>query len=292
MNETTPLHPDVQVELNEVMVWLDELTVDPRCDTFSARQIAKAVRTLVPVMVRRPAYGTAGLDRMLAEHEALDMEPTAGAEPCDAVGADCDNVPLATLVTRAFVNIAAQALVYREQGDAMQATGLAGMSMVLKAVALALSGRSEAGLNAIWSWAGLGDCGRCDGCQQDLQDADTPLDLLGIEDEFDQDLNGVDDVQSHQPLEQETCRTADGNADEPEHTGDDLDRVRAQELALNAARRLVRYLELGAPQILTLHTVWRLLAKLREVYGYQDNEALLAAASDADVTVMGTEDDE
>ncbi len=53
MSDMTPLHPDLQTGLNEVMVWLDELTIDPRCDTFSARQIAKAIRTSIPVMVRR-----------------------------------------------------------------------------------------------------------------------------------------------------------------------------------------------------------------------------------------------
>jgi len=77
-----------------------------------------------------------------------------------------------------------------------------------------------------------------------------------------------------------------------EQAGDELTQQAADQLALNNTRRLVMYLETQAPQTLTLHTVWRLLATLRKVYDYENNEALLAAASVADVAVMGAGDDE
>ena len=79
---------------------------------------------------------------------------------------------------------------------------------------------------------------------------------------------------------------------EREQTCEELGQQEAATFALNSARRMVMYLEAGAPQVLTLHTLSRLMTMLRKAYGFQDNQTLLAAAAAANVQVVGAGDGE
>ena len=101
-------------------------------------------------------------------------------------------MPLVKLITCASLRVTGQALMLKDSGLKMDFAAYVGISMALKAVALALTGRDDAGLNALWAWSGLDEVETPANWQTPLNRAELPLDLLGI-DELDES-DGSDDL--------------------------------------------------------------------------------------------------
>jgi hypothetical protein len=176
--------------LNAIAEYLDELSIDPRCDVTTGRCAAAAVRDLIPAITRRHGHGLGHVSHVLARHETIRVEPIPGGEIYRGedtnYGQDVDGspMPLAKLLTCACVNTAGKALVLSGGGTnpSPDAACYVGISLALKAVTLAMLGRGDAGLNALWAWSALSDPddGPLPDWQEPLNRAEVPIDLIGM----------------------------------------------------------------------------------------------------------------
>lgn len=198
---------------------LDELSIDPAANESQSRAIAAAVRCLIPAFTPRMPRDLAALGDVLASHEstlpeldegvppsaAPEAPPAAGRrkpkagrrkpkaqqnsllhdlaslDPKSGCGEDAKGheIPLIKMLALAYFRSMGHSVAFKGK-DAAQSAGFAGISMALKCVLLMMvcDQRSAAGLGALQAWSGLVEVPN--DWQQQLSDADVPLDLLGM----------------------------------------------------------------------------------------------------------------
>ena len=141
MNEKSQLPSKLYLKLGRTTQWLDELTVDPRCDDFSSREVARAVRILVNTLIGRRPRREQQLDELLASHESLEPTGSTGGCDCSSGGAPPN---LAKLLNQAFVRLAGEAGKEQDLGHESEAAMYGGMAMAFNAVSTILEGGVEA----------------------------------------------------------------------------------------------------------------------------------------------------
>ncbi len=177
-----PIGETIQEALNAIAEYLDELSIDPKCDDLTSRSAADAVRHLVPALTRKHGYGLGHAAAVLTRHESLSGELTAEGDAKYGQDVDGTPMPLAKLLTCACVQTTGQAMALSANGINADAACYVGISMALKAVTLAITGRDDAGLNALWAWSGVSDTDEpIPDWQKPLNRAEVPLDLLGMD---------------------------------------------------------------------------------------------------------------
>jgi hypothetical protein len=151
MNERSQLPNVLYKHLGTLTQRLDEMTIDPRCDDYSGREIARAVRILVNTLIGesdpRRTRNQDQLEAHLASHESTDERDY-----------DLSRVPpnLAKLLNQAFIRLGNETMNQQHLGNNTEAAMYGGMAVAFKAVSTILEGGVEASpaTIAVEVWAG------------------------------------------------------------------------------------------------------------------------------------------
>jgi len=155
MNEKSQLPNVLYRHLATLTKRLDEMTIDPRCDDYSSREIARAVRILINTLI---GEGNPASSRRARKQDQLEAH-LASHESTDERVYDLNHVPpnLAKLLNQAFIRLGSEAVNQQQFNNNREAAMCQGMAVALKAVVTILEGGVEASpaTIAVETWAGV-----------------------------------------------------------------------------------------------------------------------------------------